>query len=166
MAREHTQVLRNLALRVFDDAGRPLRRIHARRHVYSDQDGRGHRLSTNMERVLIITTQGTDANAPIDLEDVENLIFAAPRQPGRLDEIDVYLIPTKRIAEDARQDHRHFLEQRTTKGHNTTWQQRFDTTDNLCGGYSSKYAGFLIATVTESCLQAARSVEATGAGRR
>jgi hypothetical protein len=145
--RAHTEILRHVALDVFEKVGRPLRRTHPRRHIYLDGSGRSYRLYTNMNRVLIITTQGAEVDSPIDLEDVHSVIFATPKTPGKLDKIDLYLIPTKRVAMHARHDHRMFLERQTTKGHNTTWQQRFDIKDSLCSGYSRKYAEFRIACV-------------------
>lgn len=149
MAKLDTDRLRAIGLARLEATGYGYTRIDRRKQLYCRNDGKRFALATNMKRVLICTTNGTEASAKLDFEDAEYILFVAPTsQPARDGDqsgYDVYWLPSNVVSDFARIDHQKFLETARTKGNNTTWQQVLDDRAEVLGhGYGPRYAKYLL----------------------
>lgn len=138
MAKADTERLRRCALELLAKKGHSFKRIHPQKLLYELDDGRTFALATNMHGVLICTTDSPEATARLDFEDADCILFAMPGQSGG---VDVYLLPTEKVATIARQNQKEFLQTANTGGRNMTWQQIFDDREGKpSSGYARRYA--------------------------
>jgi hypothetical protein len=101
--RTMTEQLRKAALATLAATGKgAVQKIHRRSLLYQlSSTGPTFRLRTNRARVLILETDGPDAEAKLYIEDADYLLFAYPFEKGTA----VYWIPTPVVAAKARKDH-------------------------------------------------------------
>ncbi|MEQ8354647.1 MAG: hypothetical protein RH942_03845 [Kiloniellaceae bacterium] len=125
-----TVALREAALKIAEQSGRPLRRDaeHKREQLYLDNDHKKVRLRTSNDRVLTVSASSpVPEEARLDIEGCDALLIAMPTERRGTDRVEAYWLPVAIAIQEVKRAHRIWLDSDpNTKKHNKTFSIWFD----------------------------------------
>jgi hypothetical protein len=134
-------------LQLMTKNGRPLKKVpsNGTSKIFSLPNGETVRARTCNDHIMIVIADKPHLDAKLNIEGTDWVMLTMPEIPRTPGPVVVYLLPTQKLINDARQSHGAWLKTHPkTNGQNTTWNLWFDGQGNPWDGYAKKWAEYRI----------------------